>query len=356
MGTDITKIDKNFAVGNEFSTEGMRFYRIPSPHFSLYGVSYDEEYGRFCRMPKKVAEEVSEGVAYLNSHTAGGRLRFSTDAENIELIVECNLEKMRHMPLSGGAGFLLAREEEDGTHSYAAGYYPFPDNENGFRSKLRVGDGKKMQHFTLHFPLYNNVLSLSVGVDEGATVKPGLPYRDKLPILYYGSSITQGGCASRPDNAYQAYISKWTNTDFINLGFSGNAKAEDRMAEYFETLECSIFVYDYDHNAPNAEHLEKTHERFFLHFRKHHPNVPVVMISKPDFDFSPDGSAKRRAIIKKTYLNAKKNGDENVYFIDGQKLFGKEDRENCYVDGCHPNDLGFYRMAKEIYKVIKKLV
>jgi lysophospholipase L1-like esterase len=80
------------------------------------------------------------------------------------------------------------------------------------------------------------------------------------------------------------------------------------------------------------------------------------MVSKPDFDMYPAADAKRRAVIKKTYRNAKKNGDENVYFVDGQKLFGKEDRENCYVDGCHPTDLGFYRMAKEIYKVIKKLI
>ena len=355
MGVDITKIDKNFAVGADFSEEGMRFYRIPSPAFDLYGVRYEEESGRFVRMPSDVAREISEGVAYLNTHTAGGRLRFSTDSEYLELMVEYNLEKMRHMPMSGAAGFSLIREE-DGKTSYAAGFFPFPDSEKGFRSKMRIGNGKKMQHFTLYFPLYNNLLSLSVGVDEGATVEKGLPYKEGAPILYYGSSITQGGCACRPDNAYQAYISKWTNTDFINLGFSGNAKAEDRMAEYFENIKCSIFVYDYDHNAPNVEHLEKTHERFFLHFRKHHPNVPVVMVSKPDFDLYPDASAQRRAVVKRTYRNAKKNGDENVYFVDGQKLFGREDRENCFVDGCHPNDLGFYRMAKEIYKTVKKLV
>lgn len=355
MGIDISKVDKNFAQPAFDVKDGMKYYPIPCAPFELYGVFHDGE--GFVRMPREVASEVSEGVAILNAHTAGGRLRFTTDSEYMELVVRFDLSLMRHMALSGSAGFSLLRENEDGSCAFAAGFYPIPGQDlNGFTCRLRIGNGKDMQHYVLHFPLYNNVYSLTVGLDEGATVKPGLPYRDELPILYYGSSITQGGCASRPDNAYQAYISKWTNTDFINLGFSGNAKAEDRMAEYLENIQCSIFVYDYDHNAPNAEHLEKTHERFFLHFRKHHPNVPVVMVSKPDFDMYPAADAKRRAVIKKTYRNAKKNGDENVYFVDGQKLFGKEDRENCYVDGCHPTDLGFYRMAKEIYKVIKKLI
>ena len=91
---------------------------------------------------------------------------------------------------------------------------------------------------------------MQIGLKEGAAVQGGRAYRKGGPVLYYGSSITQGGCASRPDNCYPAYISQWTNTDYINLGFSGNGKAEPAMVEYLASLPCRAFVCDYDHNAP----------------------------------------------------------------------------------------------------------
>lgn len=112
--------------------------------------------------------------------------------------------------------------------------------ENGYSVTKTVNDGK-LRNYILYFPNYNDVKELKIGVDDGARVGHGKKYKDLLPILYYGSSITQGGCASRADNSYQALISKWTNIDFLNFGFSGSALGEETMAEYISALKRSCY-------------------------------------------------------------------------------------------------------------------
>jgi hypothetical protein len=135
----------------------------------------------------------------------------------------------------------------------------------------------------------------------------------------------------------------------INLGFSGNAKGEIALAEAIAGLDLAAFVYDYDYNAPSATHLARTHEPFFLKIREKNPALPIIMMSKCS---GPD--AKRRDIIKNTYQNAIDRGDRNVYFIDGSELFGEPGKDYCTVDGCHPNDLGFYQMYLRVLPVLRQ--
>ena len=156
-------------------------------------------------------------------------------------------------------------------------------------------------------------------------------------------------------NGYNSMISRWLDVDFYNFGFSGNAKGEPEIAEYINTIDKSIFVYDYDHNAPDVDYLEKTHEPFFQIIRKHDPQLPVLMMTRPNFYEGTD-DAKRREVVRRTYENAVSAGDKNVWFLDGETFFGKEDRALCTLDGTHPNDLGFYRMAKTICPVISKIL
>ena len=125
------------------------------------------------------------------------------------------------------------------------------------------------------------------------------------------------------------------------------------MIEYLVSQDPAVFVLDYDHNAPNAEHLAATHEKLFLAFRAAHPDTPVIIVSQPDCDYR-EASDERRAIIRRTYENALRRGDKRVRYVDGAELFGKEDRDACAVDLCHPNDLGFYRMAQTILPVLKE--
>jgi lysophospholipase L1-like esterase len=195
-----------------------------------------------------------------------------------------------------------------------------------------------------------------IELDDDARIDAPTPYTLEVPMVFYGSSITEGGCASRPANAYTALLSRWLDADYINLGFSGAAKGELELATYIAGLEMSVLVIDYDHNAPNVEHLEQTHELFFKEIRKIRPNLPILFLTKPDFDSNPGDSAKRREVIYKTYENARLSGDELVYFIDGETYFGKTNRESCTIEGCHPNDLGFMRMAETIYPVVKQII
>ncbi len=211
-----------------------------------------------------------------------------------------------------------------------------------------------MRDITIHFPLYSNVDKLYIGLADGAVIEQPAPYQIRKPIVYYGSSITQGGCASRPGTSYQGFVSREIDADYLNLGFSGNARAEEEMAKYIGSLDMSLFVYDYDHNAPSVEHLKNTHERMFLEIRERHPGLPVVMMSRPKLYLSEEELA-RLEIIKATYENALARGDNNVYLIDGRELMAWAGNEGT-VDTCHPTDLGFLSMAKALIPVLKGLL
>ena len=140
--------------------------------------------------------------------------------------------------------------------------------------------------------------------------------------------------------------------DYINLGFSGNAKGEDVMIDYLASLKTSLFFLDYDHNAPTVEHLAATHEKLFLAFRKTHPETPVIMMSRPKA-ILVDWEQRRREVVETTYKNALARGDKNVHFLDGAALTALCGNEGT-VDNCHPTDYGFASMAKAIIELIER--
>ena len=175
----------------------------------------------------------------------------------------------------------------------------------------------------------------------------------------YQSSITQSGCVSRPGNAYQNIICQHTGIDYINLGFSGNGRGEEIVVRHMASLDMSAFVCDYDHNAPTVQHLRDTHLRMYQIIREKHPDIPYLMISKPDFVALRHlaKNSERRQVILDSYHYACHQGDQNVYFIDGSAFFRGPFANMATVDGCHPNDLGFACVAAvlepifdEIYK------
>ncbi|MEG1980076.1 MAG: SGNH/GDSL hydrolase family protein, partial [Victivallaceae bacterium] len=142
----------------------------------------------------------------------------------------------------------------------------------------------------------------------------------------------------------------------INLGFSGCGRGEFGVAKAIAGLDLSCFVMDYDHNAPSAEHLEATHEKFFQIIRERNPQLPIIIITKCDIwrHIGYEVNSQRREVIRRTYDNAVAAGDKNVYFIDGETLFGTVNRNECTVDTCHPNDLGFYRMFEHILPTLRR--
>jgi hypothetical protein len=335
--------------------ENIIYYNIKDEPFGIYGLYNPKEEDVFKRMPDDVAKATSKDVEFHAKETAGGRIRFTTDSPYVAIKAEMPyVANFPHMPVTGTSGFDLY-VHEGGKDVYKGTFMPPSDMKNGYESVIHFSD-RKTRNITIHFPLYNHVNKVFAGLQKGSFLGSGHRYKYEKPIVYYGSSITQGGCASRPGNCYTNIISATLDCDHINLGFSGSAKAEDPIAEYIASLDFAIFVYDYDHNAPTCEYLEATHERMFLRIREKQPNKPIILMSRPDFDASKESSILRRNIIRKTYTNALARGDKNTYFIDGEKLFMEKYRDACTVDNCHPNDAGFVRMAEVVSSVVEMLL
>ncbi|MBP3369715.1 MAG: hypothetical protein J6L85_03080 [Clostridia bacterium] len=348
--SSIEAIDKNLAVETVLNKDGISFYDVRTAPFSVYGLYDYKNQPIFCRLPKDVATATNDGVASLYKHTAGGRVRFCTDSEFVCIKATMNTVSIfSHMPASNAAGFDLFVDSTDGFESrYVKTFMPpWHTTDDGYESKITL-EGKKLRYYTINFPSYSGVTDLWVGISEGSMLGEGLPYKDVPPIVYYGSSITQGGCASRPGNIYQNVVCRRTNIDYVNLGFSGSGRAEDAIVDYMASLDMCAFVSDYDHNAPSKDHLVATHFKMYEKIRAAHPDIPYIMLSKCDFDSAYYTNIERRDVIFNSYQKAIASGDKNVYFIDGASIFRGPYENMCTVDSCHPNDLGFALMADAI--------
>lgn len=348
----LEEIDENFKIETNLDKSDIKFYSVLEKPFSVYGVIYEN--GKFRRMPEAIAKRVNDGVNCLHSNTSGGRVRFKTDSLYIAISAKmCNVGKMDHFALTGSCGFDMY-VKEDGKDKFNNTFRPPFDIRDGYESIFEFKT-RKMREITINLPLYSDVCSLYIGLEETAKIEEPTPYRNKKPIVYYGHSITQGGCASRPGNSYPSIISRELNMDFINLGFSGSARGEREMAEYIASLDMELFVYDYDHNAPSWEHLQNTHEAMFEIIRNANPTLPIIMMTSVSMARFHDNQPKRRQIVYQTYKNALDNGDENVYFWDGGKEFAPY-AEFGTVEGCHPNDHGFVGIATSLGALIKKIL
>lgn len=335
----------------EIQEQNTIFYNVESAPFSVHGIFYDS--GKYRRMPENVALSVSEGVYSLHANTAGGRVRFKTNSPYIVIKAEMPcISKMSHFALTGSSGFDMYISK-NGKDTYFCTFIPPFGMEKGYEGSVEFSD-ESIKDITINFPLYSEVSSLEIGLKKDAEVLPAAPYKIKKPIVYYGSSITQGGCASRPGMSYESIISRHFDCDYINLGFSGNAKAEKEIIDYIKKLDMSVFVYDYDHNAPTVEHLAATHEEMFREIRKEKNDLPMIIMPRPKYLLTDEENI-RRDIVKKTYENAVAQGDRNVYYIDGRALMADAFDEGT-VDNTHPTDLGFASMAKAVGNVIEKIL
>ncbi len=300
------------------------------------------------RLPPDLQDRINLGVAKLCKNTSGGRVRFCTDSKKLSVRVTLAEESVfPNMALSGSAGVDLAvngRLVQNWKPDFGKHAYEFEYNLNGEKNEI-----------CFYLPLYCGVAEFELYVDDHAFVGAARPYAIPRPVVFYGSSITQGAFASRPANSYAAMVCGLLDADFKNLGFSGYALGEENMADYIAGLGMSAFVLDYDHNAW-PERLEATHERFFRQIRAKNPELPILILSRPDFELNIPESILRRGIIKRTYENAVANGDQTVEFIDGETVFGAVLRDRCTVDNCHPNDLGFERMAMAVYPALKRFL
>ena len=351
---NIAEIDKNLAVETKIEREGLCFYDVRQDPFRIHGVFWEN--GMFRRIPEAVAKSVSEGVYNLHSNGAGGRVRFVTDSPYVAIKTEYIPGKMPHFAFSGSAGFdlygtnLCAANEEE--NRYMGTFMPPLDVKDGYESVIDFAEGVERE-ITINLPLYSSVKKLYIGLKDGCVVKETPEYRVKKPVVYYGSSITQGGCASKPGSSYESILSRRFDCDYINLGFAGNAKGEDEIVDYIKGLDMSVFVLDYDHNAPTTEHLANTHSKMFKAIRAAQPKLPIIIMPRPKYYLTAEEKI-RFEIVHNTYIEAKEAGDENVYFISGRKLMEIVE-DNGTVDNCHPTDSGFFSMACAVAEVFEEI-
>ena len=330
----------------------MKTYSCRQKPIRVYGLPEFEKTGELRRLPDEVIKEV-QSLAHLGRRAMGGRVRFRTDSPKITVNVKLEtLAPDRAMSIySCQSVYVFEGCGEDSRYLGIA----FPVNYEQKEYSATFNKSEGMEDITVWLPRNELISELSVSIEDDAEICEPTPYRYEKPIVFYGSSITECGSASSVFNGYNSIVASHLDSNFVNLGFSGSAKGELAMAEYIKSLDMSIFVYDYDHNAPNVEHLESTHETFFLRIREANPDLPVVMMTRPAVVYGED-EKKRREVVRKTYNDAVNRGDKNVYFIDGETFFGEKDRYLCTVDKIHPNDLGFYRMACVVEPVIRGIL
>jgi len=342
---------------SDIGNRELLYRNIRNEPFVISGFAWYHKTKRFCRLPEAIPPEINAGAVFEAASTAGGMVRFKTNSDTIAIWAELasNPDAHPHMPGTGSSGFDLYIGK--GTEKRFVGseeQVAPPAGSSEVKALMACGLGDDMKECTVNFPLYNGVNKVSIGLNSESHIERPSPFAVSRPLLFYGSSITQGGCASHPGNAYPAIIARRLDADHLNLGFSAGAKGEPAMAKLIASLEMSVFIFDYDHNAMTVEQLADTHEPFYQIIRKAHPELPIVMVSRPDIEWDPELNFSMRAVIRTTYDNAINNGDRRVFFIDGETLFGTRDRDACTVDGRHPNDLGFMRMAETIYPVVRE--
>lgn len=360
----IDKFDKNFLINSDITEPDIVWFDVNEPPFKIKGVIYDDNAKRYVRIPQEIAEKVSDGVAHINTWTAGGRVCFKTNSKYIAIQAETDqIGSLAQMSRSGLAGFDLYRRFND-KETYFTTFSPPEKWDAGYSGEIKTYG--ELTDYTLYFPIYNGVKKVFIGIKKDAIIDMADDNIREPPIVFYGSSITNGGCASRPGNTYPSILGRRLSMDFINLGFSGSAKGEKEMAEYVSVLDMSLLVIEYDSNAPSENWLEETHYPFYKIIRDKQPDLPIVIMSHCAALHAVYYEMKagetwgsfdnRRKIIKSTYLRAKKAGDENIYYIDGREIFKGDEWDAVTTEGVHPNDFGFMRFAQYLEKIIKPLL
>lgn len=348
-------IDKNMIVNTTIGNVDVVWHDVRRAPFSLHGFYEPQTEPFFRRLPQDVAEATSKGVNSLSRESAGGRVRFSTDSPYIAIRAKYRVVgRSSHLTLISTSGFDLYIDGEFGSRFVKEFRMPY-DMVDTYEQIIHL-EGELMRSYTINFPVHAVVETLEIGLKPDASLDTARPYRDIDPLIFYGSSIVHGTAASRPGFIYPAIISREMNMDFLNMGFSGMAKGEEALGRWMATLPMSVFVCDYDHNAPTVEHLEATHYPLYKIIREKNPDVPYIMITRPNYYTQPtvqDNVLKRRDVIMSSYLRARSEGDRNVYFIDGMSFFVSPHQYEFSVDGVHPNDAGFVRMADSIGTVIR---
>ncbi len=355
---NLSDLDKQMApLGG--STTPLRWYLPDKPPFRLAGFAWYAQDRVYRRLPLAASRDIRDAVDQLANYTAGGQISFQSDSPLIAVKVAlAGPACMNHMPATGQCGFDLYVGNPSAQRYHNTTKYDHTKTD--YEALLFEHPDKVMRNVTLNFPLYQGVKGMAVGLAPDARIQPCLPWSTTGRIVVYGTSITQGGCASRPGMAYTNILSRALNVEFINLGFSGNGKGEPDVIKTFASIpDPVLFVLDYEANSAGT--LLDTLPPAINIIRDSHPRIPILVVSRITYARDAthrealqtrDCSRDRQALL---IANMRKRGDHRLYFLDGTTLLG-QDYDECTVDGVHPNDLGFMRMARAMEPEIRKIL
>jgi hypothetical protein len=309
--------------------------------------------GWFDRLPASAQGKVTDAVWKLSRDSAGMLVRFRSDSP--ELHVRYRLLNgelaMPHMPATGVSGVDLYARDDQGEWRWVQVTRPTGKEVNAqLVGKLPV----KEREYALYLPLYNGVESVEIGVRPGSRFE-GLAPRDR-PIVFYGTSITQGACASRPGMVHTAILGRRFDRPVVNLGFSGNGKMDPAVGEYLGQVDAAVFVIDC---LPNMNHDLVTERCVPLvkQLRAARPDTPIILVEDRRFTNSwiqPERAAqhdRNHAALRAAFEQLQQEGMLKLYYLEGDALYGL-DSEGA-TDGSHANDLGFFRQAEQFEPVLR---
>jgi hypothetical protein len=317
-------------------------------HLDLEGRGWNDIASPYDRLPAKAEKIVRDAVWNLSQSSAGMCVHFVADTPSIDVHWKLRSDKigMPHMPPTGVSGVDLYGRTDDGKWRWIACGRPSDlDNRATLAKELPTG----RREYRLYLPLYNGVSLVEIGLPETATiVRSTNAMLKRKPIVFYGTSIMQGACASRTGMAQSSIIGRRLERPIINLGFSGNGKMEIEMAQLLAELDPAAYVLDALPNCTASE-IKVRAEPLVRELRKAHPETPIILVEDRTYGDAPwtpsrlDRNLSSREAYRKVYEKLLAEGMPGLTYVEGGQLL-REDGEDT-VDGSHPTDLGFMRYA-----------
>lgn len=324
----------------------------------LLGKATDATQERYVRLPDSLQNKVRKELTDLGQNSAGMALRFRTNSTCIKARWSVrNNFGMAHMTAVGVKGLDLYGWVE-GEWRFAGSAFPKGKQSESTLVKNMTPEPRE---FMLYLPLYDGATQIEIGIDSLSTLElpqMDLPRRGR-PLVFYGTSILQGGCANRPGMAHTNILSRKLQRECINLGFSGNARLDMEIAQVMAATDASLYVLDF---LPNVT-LEQMREKvgaFYSLLRDTHPDVPILFVENPPFPHAAFNQevareiAEENAWLRNYVKQLRQAGDKRVSLFTSEEMIGPDGEAT--VDGCHFTDLGFARYAEQLLPVLKKLL
>lgn len=332
---------------------------IDARSLRVEGQGWQETSAPYDRLPAKAEGVVRDAVWNLSRHSAGIAIEFIANATAIHTRWKLTSPRLAlpHMPATGVSGLDLY-VLDDGDWKWLACTRPTSQSQT---ATIVSGLPPGQRTYRIYLPLYNGVESLEIGVPAGATIDSAAPrpVERRKPLVFYGTSITQGACAARPGMAHPAILGRWLNRPIINQGYSGNGRMETEVAQAIAEIDAAAYVIDCLPNLKPAEVLART-KPCIEALRRTRPTTPILLVEDRSYSDGFLIAAKReknrgnRAALRKRYEELKAAGDEHLYYLPGEQLLGSDNEGT--VDSSHPTDLGFWRQAEVMARALEAIL